>query len=145
MWSSPKKKNLLNLTTAIQRRAPLNNIHPLNFHRAFLGPHFVHFLVYFRGSKRRCPDATRIDISFFPLSCHAIQCAVSIIHAVLIYECMMFDCAESTQRVFVWNTARRLRSTLTERRVRCLGMVTFVIHGLGEVKQSLLCFLAATV
>lgn len=40
---------------------------------------------------------------FFFFSHHAIPCVVSIMHAVLIYECMMFDCAENTP-VFLYGT-----------------------------------------
>lgn len=63
-----KKRNLFNLITAIQAGAGLNNIQPLNFHRAFLGLHFVRFLVYFHGSKGRCPDAAVLIYIFPPAS-----------------------------------------------------------------------------
>lgn len=73
--------------------AQQNNSHLLNFHGAFFGHPFCSFSCLFWGNK------SSNSIFFLPLSCHAIQCVVLIMHVGLICECMMSDCTESTQWV----------------------------------------------
>lgn len=90
------------------RQTQLNNIHPLNFHRVLSWPPVLFIFLFIfeavKGGAQTQPALIYLFIFSLSLTCHAIQCVVSIMHAVLIYECTMFDCAESTQRAFCIGT-----------------------------------------